>query len=89
VDEAGLPGLYGSYWHGMWAPKATPKDVILKLNTALVGALSDPVVQQRFRDMGQSTWPRAQQTPEALEAFQRTEIDKWWPIIKAAGIKGE
>jgi tripartite-type tricarboxylate transporter receptor subunit TctC len=89
VDEAGLPGLYGSYWHGMWAPKGTPTDVLVKLNTALIGALSDPVVQQRFRDMGQSTWPRAQQTPEALAAYQRAEIDKWWPIIKAAGIKGE
>jgi tripartite-type tricarboxylate transporter receptor subunit TctC len=89
VDEAGVPGLYGSYWHGMWAPKGTPKDVILKLNTALVGALSDAMVQQRFRDMGQSTWPREMQTPEALEAFQRAEIDKWWPIIRAAGIKGE
>jgi tripartite-type tricarboxylate transporter receptor subunit TctC len=89
VDEAGIPGLYGSYWHGMWAPKGTPKDIVAKLNAALITALSDPTVQQRFKDSGQSTWPRAMQTPEALETYQRAEIDKWWPIIRAAGIKGE
>ena len=87
VDEAGVPGLYGSYWHGMWAPKGTPKDVIAKLNAAAVATLADPTVQQRFKDMGQSTWPRARQTPEALAAHQRAEIERWWPIIRDAGIK--
>jgi tripartite-type tricarboxylate transporter receptor subunit TctC len=89
VDEAGVPGLYGSYWHGMWLPKGTPKDVVAKLNAAVVAALADPTVQQRFRDTGQNTWPRAQQTPEALAAHQKAEIERWWPIIKAAGIKVE
>ncbi len=87
VDEAGVPGLYGSYWHGMWLPKGTPKDIVAKLNAAVVTALADPAVQQRFRDTGQSTWPRAQQTPEALAAHQKAEIERWWPIIRAAGIK--
>ena len=89
VDEAGVPGLYGSYWHGMWLPKGTPKDVIAKLNAAVVAALADPTVQQRFKDTGQSIWPRAQQTPEALAAFQKIEIDRWWPIVKASGIKAQ
>jgi tripartite-type tricarboxylate transporter receptor subunit TctC len=87
VDEGGVPGLYGSYWHGMWLPKGTPKDVIAKLNAVVVTALADPLVQQRFRDAGQSIWPRAQQTPEALVAHHKAEIDRWWPVIKAAGIK--
>ena len=87
VDEGGVPGLYGSYWHGMWVPKGTPKEVIARLNTAVVAALADPLVQQRFRDAGQGIWPRAQQTPEALAAHQKAEIDRWWPIIKAANIK--
>jgi tripartite-type tricarboxylate transporter receptor subunit TctC len=89
VDEAGVPGLHGSYWHGMWVPKGTPEDVIAKLNAAVVAALSDPTVQQRFSDTGQSIWPRALQTPEALAAHQKAEIEKWWPIIRAAGIKVE
>jgi tripartite-type tricarboxylate transporter receptor subunit TctC len=89
VDEAGVPGLYGSYWHGMWVPKGTPEDVIAKLNAAVVAALSDPTVQQRFRDSGQNIWPRALQTPAALAAHQKAEIEKWWPIIRAAGIKAE
>jgi tripartite-type tricarboxylate transporter receptor subunit TctC len=87
VDESGVPGLYGSYWHGLWAPKGTPADVIAKLNAAVVAALADPTVQQRFRDAGQSIWPRALQTPQALAAHQRAEIERWWPIIRAAGIK--
>ena len=89
VDEAGVPGLYGSYWHGMWLPKGTPKDVVAKLNAAVMTALADPAVQQRFRDTGQSIWPREQQSPEALAAFQKAEIDRWWPIIKASGIKAQ
>ena len=87
VDEAGVPGLYGTYWHGMWLPKDTPKDVVAKLNAAVVTALADPAVRQRFRDFGQEIWPREKQTPEALAAHQKAEIDRWWPIIKAANIK--
>jgi tripartite-type tricarboxylate transporter receptor subunit TctC len=83
VDEAGLPGFYISAWEGIWAPKGTPKDVIGKLNGAIVAALADSSVRQRLADLGQEIYPRAQQTPEALGALQRAEIKKWWPIIKA------
>jgi tripartite-type tricarboxylate transporter receptor subunit TctC len=89
VDEAGVQGLYGSYWHGMWLPKGTPKDIVDKLNAAVVVALADPVVVKRFRDSGQSIWPREKQTPEALAAFQKAEIERWYPIIKAFGIKAQ
>jgi tripartite-type tricarboxylate transporter receptor subunit TctC len=89
ADEAGLPGFYITNWHGLWAPKGTPKNVIAKLNVATVEALADPAVRQRLADLGQEIVPRAQQTPEALGAFQKSEIEKWWPIIKAAGIKAE
>jgi tripartite-type tricarboxylate transporter receptor subunit TctC len=71
----------------MWAPKGTPRDVIAKLNGAVRSALADPVVRQRFADQGQEIWPPEQQTPEALYAHQKAEIAKWWPIIKAAGIR--
>jgi len=89
VDEAGLPGFYYSRWHALWAPKGTPKDVITKLNSAAVDALSDAGVRARLADLAQEVYPREQQTPEALGAFHRAEIEKWWPIIKAANIKGE
>jgi tripartite-type tricarboxylate transporter receptor subunit TctC len=89
VDEAGLPGFYFSRWHALWAPKSTPKDVIAKLNAAVVGALADPLVRSRLADLGQEIFPREQQTPEALGAYHKAEIEKWWPIIKAAGIKVE
>ena len=89
MDEAGLPGLAPSFWHGFWAPKGTPKDVIGKLNAAVVETLADPSVRQRMADLGQGTWPREQQTPEGLAAQQKAEIEKWWPIIKAAGIKAQ
>ena len=89
IDEAGLPGLYASFWHGLWAPKGTPKEVIAKLRTAMVEALADPTVQKRFADVGQGIWPRDKQTPEALAIHHKAEIEKWWPIIKAAGIKAE
>jgi tripartite-type tricarboxylate transporter receptor subunit TctC len=85
-DETGVPGLYMSGWFGFWAPKGTPKEIIAKLNAATVEALADPAIQKRFTELGLDVAPRDQQTPEGLAAFQKTEIDKWWPIIKSAGI---
>jgi tripartite-type tricarboxylate transporter receptor subunit TctC len=89
VDEAGLPGLYLSYWHGLWVPKNTPKSIIAKLNAAAVDALGDANVRSRLGDLGQEIFPRDQQTPEALGSIQKADAEKWWPIIKAAGIKAE
>jgi tripartite-type tricarboxylate transporter receptor subunit TctC len=89
VDEAGLPGFYFSFWHAIWVPKNTPKPIIAKLNEAVVNALADPTVRKRLTDIAQDIFPREQLTPEALGAFHRAEADKWWPIIKAAGIKAE
>jgi tripartite-type tricarboxylate transporter receptor subunit TctC len=89
TDEAGLPGYYFSFWHAMWAPKGTPKDMIAKLNKASVAALADPETHKRLVDLAQDIYPPEQQTPEALAAFQKAEIEKWWPIIKAAGVKAE
>ena len=86
ADETGVPGLYMSGWFGFFAPKGTPKDIIAKLNAATVEALADPAIQKRFVELGLDVAPREQQTPEGLAAFQKVEIDKWWPIIKAAGI---
>jgi tripartite-type tricarboxylate transporter receptor subunit TctC len=87
-DEAGLPGFYVSNWFGLWAPRGTAKDAIGKLNAAVVATLSDPVARQTFADLGFEV-PHGQQTPEALGALQRAEIEKWWPIIKAANIRGD
>jgi tripartite-type tricarboxylate transporter receptor subunit TctC len=89
ADEAGLPNFHLSVWHGLFAPKGTPKGIIDKLNTATVSALSDPTVSRRLRDNGQDIYPPDQQTPQALATLQKVEIEKWWPIIKAAGIKAE
>ena len=86
IDEMGVPGLYMSFWHGVWASKGTPKEIVAKLNAAVVNALADAAVRQRFADQGHEIPPREQQTPEALAAHHRADIDKWWPIIKAANI---
>jgi tripartite-type tricarboxylate transporter receptor subunit TctC len=89
TDEAGLPGFYFSFWHGLWAPRNTPKNVLDKLNAAVVNALSDPTLRKRLIDLAQDIFPREQLAPQALHAYQQAEIDKWWPIIKAANIKPE
>jgi tripartite-type tricarboxylate transporter receptor subunit TctC len=89
AEEAGLPGLRTSLWYGLWAPKGTSQTVIGRLNAAVVAALADPAVHKRLVELGLDIAPRDQQTPEALAALQRAEIAKWWPIIKAANIKGE
>jgi tripartite-type tricarboxylate transporter receptor subunit TctC len=88
-DEGGVPGLYMSGWFGLFAPKGTPKDVIAKLNGAMVEALADPAVRARLAQLGLDVAAREQQTPEGLAAFQKAEIEKWWPIIRAANVKGE
>ena len=85
-DETGVPGLYMSGWFGFWAPKGTPKDIIAKLNAAMVEALADPNVKARFSELGLDVAPRDLQTPGGLAKFQQAEIDKWWPIIKGANI---
>jgi tripartite-type tricarboxylate transporter receptor subunit TctC len=89
VDEAGLPGFYFSAWLGMSARKGTPQDAIAKLNSATVSALADSTARKQLADLGFEIFPRDQQTPEALAAYQKAEIEKWWPIIKGAGIKAE
>jgi len=89
ADEAGLPGFYGALWHGLWAPKGTPPDIIAKLNAAARAALADPALRKRLADVGQEIVPVEQQSPEALGAHQKAEMEKWWPIIKAAGLRGE
>src|SRR4051812_21195594 len=87
VDEAGLPGFYFYFWHALWVPKGTPKDVIAKLNEAVVKARNDPATHKRLADAGQEFFPADMNSPEALGKYQKQEIDKWWPVIKAAGIK--
>jgi tripartite-type tricarboxylate transporter receptor subunit TctC len=89
VDEAGLPAVHFSQWGALFAPKGTPKDAIAKLNATIAIALDDPAVRQRLGGLGLDIPPRDQQTPEALGAFRKAEIEKWWPIIKAANIRGE
>jgi tripartite-type tricarboxylate transporter receptor subunit TctC len=89
ADEAGMPGLYTSVWHGVWAPKNTPRDTNVKLNAAIVEALADDIVRKRFADLGQEIPPREEQTQRALAMHHKAEIDKWWPLMKAAGIKAE
>jgi tripartite-type tricarboxylate transporter receptor subunit TctC len=87
VDEAGLPGFYVLSWHGIFVPKATPNDVIARLNAAAVAALADPTVRQRLADVGQDIFPADQQTPAAMRAFHKAEMAKWLPVVERAGIK--
>jgi tripartite-type tricarboxylate transporter receptor subunit TctC len=89
ADEAGLPGFVASLWYGLWVPKGTPKDIIAKLNATMVQILADPAVKARLDDLGIQLTPLAQQSPEALRAYQKAEAERWWPIIKASGIKVE
>jgi tripartite-type tricarboxylate transporter receptor subunit TctC len=89
ADEAGLPGFFASLWYGLWVPKDTPRDIIAKLNATLVQVLADPSVQKRFDELGIEISPPDQQSPEALRAFQKAEMERWWPVLKAATIKAE
>jgi tripartite-type tricarboxylate transporter receptor subunit TctC len=89
VAEAGLPGFDMTLWNGLWLPKGTPKDIVKTLSAAVMEAMADPAVRQRLNDLGLEMPPREQQTPEALGVWQKAEAAKWWPIIKAANIKGE
>jgi tripartite-type tricarboxylate transporter receptor subunit TctC len=89
TGEAGLPGLRLSVWLGFFAPKGTPRAIVEKLNAAAVEALAVPEVRTRFADLGLELFPREQQTPAVLAALQKSDIEKWWPIIKAAGIRAE
>jgi tripartite-type tricarboxylate transporter receptor subunit TctC len=88
-DESGVPGLYAPGWFALFAPRGTPKEIIGRLNAAMVDSLADPAVRKRFSDLGLDLASREQQSPEGLAAFHKAEIDKWWPIIKAANIKIE
>jgi tripartite-type tricarboxylate transporter receptor subunit TctC len=89
ADEAGLPGFFASLWYGLWVPRDTSKDIIAKLNATLVQVLADPAVKQRLEDLGILIAPLAQQSPEALRALQKSEAERWWPIIKASNIRAE
>ena len=89
ADEAGMPGFFASLWYGLWVPRDTPKEIVAKLNATLRQVLASPQVMQRFEELGIEISPPAQQTPEALRAFQKAEADRWWPIIKASNIKVE
>jgi tripartite-type tricarboxylate transporter receptor subunit TctC len=88
-DEGGVPGLHMSGWFGFFAPKGTPKDVVSRLNSAMMQALADPAVRGRFTELGLDVASKQQQTPEGLAAFQKAEIEKWWPIIRSANVKPE
>jgi tripartite-type tricarboxylate transporter receptor subunit TctC len=89
TDEAGLPGFYFSFWHAFWAPKRTPKEIVDKLNSAVVGALADSVIRAKLVDLAQEIFPREQLAPQALATFQAAEIEKWWPLIKAENITAQ
>ena len=87
TDEAGLPGFMVTLWYGLWVPKETPKDIVARLNATMVQVLATPAVRERLEDLGIEVSASDRQSPEALRAFQKQEAERWWPIIKAAGIK--
>jgi len=89
TDEAGLPGFHMTLWSGLWVPKGTPKEIVTKLNAAAVDALTDPAVRKQLENLGLQMPPKDQLAPEALAAWQKAEIEKWWPVIKAANVKVE
>src|SRR5262249_25101700 len=89
ADEAGLAGFYASLWYGAWVPKGTPRDIVARLNAVLLQTLAHPAVTKRFAESGIDKPQREQQTPEALRAYQKAEAEQWWPIIKAANLKGQ
>jgi tripartite-type tricarboxylate transporter receptor subunit TctC len=89
MDEVGVAGMYISFWNGLWVPKGTPSDIVAKLNAAVVETLADATVRQRLTDLGQVIATREEQTPDALAAFHKAEIEQWWPMIKAANVKPE
>jgi tripartite-type tricarboxylate transporter receptor subunit TctC len=89
TDEGGLSGFHMTLWSGLWVPKDTPKDVVAKLNAAAVDAMNDPAVRKKFEDLGLQMPPRDKLSPQALGDWQKAEIAKWWPMIKAANVKVE
>jgi tripartite-type tricarboxylate transporter receptor subunit TctC len=89
VDDAGLPGFYIVQWRGLWAPNGTPAEIVGRIHTAVVSALSDPGLRERAAALGQAIVPAEQQTPEALGAHQQAEIAKWWPIFKATHVRSQ
>ena len=89
TDEAGVPGVHVSTWHGIWAPKNTPPDVVARINAAAVAAMADPETRKRIAGLGMAIPPAEQQTPAAFAAFHKAEVEKWYPIVKAAGVKAE
>ncbi len=89
ADEAGLPGFFASLWYGLWVTKGTPGEIVEKLNAIMRQVLADPSVKKRFADLGIGISPGDQQTPEALQAFQKAEMERWWPIIKTSNVRAE
>ena len=89
VDEAGLPGFHMTLWSGLWVPKGTPKEIVDKLNASAVDALNDPAVRKQLENLGLQMPPKDQLTPQALGDWQKAEIAKWWPVIRAANVKVE
>jgi tripartite-type tricarboxylate transporter receptor subunit TctC len=89
TDEAGLPGFHMTLWSGLWVPKGTPAEIVAKLNAAAVEALNDPAVRKQLENLGLQMPPQDQMAPQALGTWQKAEIAKWWPMIKAADVKVE
>jgi tripartite-type tricarboxylate transporter receptor subunit TctC len=87
TDEAGLPGFHMTLWSGLWVPKGTPQEIVAKLNAAAVDALNDPAVRKQLENLGLQMPPADQLSPQALGTWQKAEIAKWWPMIKAANVK--